>query len=213
MNALVQDRYARPAVMIAGGWIAVLSAIVLIDHGHWRHLASQAQSDMPGREIRTLEARVGTLESQLAAQKHQPAPISADRFAERSRALDERLTRLEQGASHGASQQELDTLATRVSALEVAHARSMQTHGSAPVQSKPSLAAANTSAEPPFRLLGFEMRGGETFLAIAPPKAVSLAEMSVLRVGDIEDGWQLETLDGKSATFRFQGQPHRFEVK
>jgi hypothetical protein len=213
MNASLQDRYARPAVMIAAGWIAVLSAIVLIDHGHWRHLASRPQSDVPGREIMTLEARVGALESQLAAQKHQPPPITADRFAERSRALDERLIGLEQGVSHGASQQALDTLATRVSVLEVAHAHSRQTRGSAPVQSTPNIAGANTSAEPPFRLLGLEMRGGETFLAIAPPKAVSLAEMSVLRVGDIEDGWQLESLDGNSATFRFQGQPHRFEVK
>jgi hypothetical protein len=67
-------------------------------------------------------------------------------------------------------------------------------------------------ASPPFRLVGLELRGGETFLAITAANAVSLAEASVLRIGDVEDGWRLEALDEKSATFRFDGQLHRLEL-
>jgi hypothetical protein len=211
MNPSLRDRYGRPVAIVAAGWIAVLSAIVLVDHGHWRHLTTQAQTGASSGQLRALEARMGALESQLAAQKRQPTPISAEQFAEHSHALETRLTRLEQGASHGASQQEVDTLVTRVSALEAVRARPVQS-GSPSAQRKSSTAASTAPSEPPFRVLGLEMRGGESFLAIAPPRALSLAEMSVLRVGDVEDGWLLEALDSKAATFRFQGQPHRVEL-
>lgn len=151
------------------------------------------------------------VESQEGAQKQQPTPLSAAQFAERSRVLEERLTRLEQATSHAVSQQELDALESRLSALEATRANPTRA-GSVAAQQKTSTMASTVPPEPPFRLLGTELRGGELFLAIAPPRAVSLAEMSVLRVGDMEAGWQLVRLDSKSATFLFQGQPRRLEL-
>ena len=211
MNASLQDRYVRLAILLGATWMAVLTATILIDHGHGRAHASQTQTDVPDRALESLRTRVGTVESQLAAQRRSAAPISAERFADVTRVLDERLTRLEQGATHVVSAQQLEALATRVSVLEVARTRSVHVSTILASQSK-SPTASNTPAAPPFRVLGLEMRGGERFLAVAPPNAVSLSEISVLRVGDVEDGWQLEAIDTQSATFRFQGQQHRLEL-
>lgn len=207
----LRDHYGRPATILATGWLIILSIIVLIDHGHWRQLLSLAKTEAARSAISALEARVVALESDWGAQTHQPPPVTMERFVERSHALEERLTHLEQRTSLSAPQQEVDSLSTRVTALETVHARRVQA-GTPSAPRKANIAASSAPAQPPFRVLGLEIRGGVSFLAIAPPGAVSLAEMSVLRVGDMQDGWQLEALDSKSATFRFQGQPHRLEL-
>jgi hypothetical protein len=207
----LRDHYGRPATILGAGWLIILSVIVLIDHGHWRQLSSLAKTETARSAIRAVEARVVALESEWNAQTHQPPPVTMERFAERSHALEERLTHLEQRASLSASQQEVDSLSTRVNALETVHARPVQA-GNLSAPRKANIAASSAPVQPPFHVLGLEMRGGESFLAIAPPGAVSLAEMSVLHVGDVQDSWQLEALDSKSATFRFQGQPHRLEL-
>jgi hypothetical protein len=212
MNGILQERYHRPIALAGLAWLAIVSAMALVDHGHWRHVAAQAQSGASIGQFEALEARVAAVESQEASQKQQPKPLSAALFAERSRALEERLTRLEQTTSRAAAEQELEVLAGRVNALEAARAHPGKTDIAAAPKRTSTVSSAAPPA-PPFRVLGTELRGGELFLAIAPPRTVSLAEMSVLRVGDVEDGWQLVGLDARSATFQFQGQSRRLELQ
>lgn len=209
--SLLRDRYGRPAVIVAAAWMVVLTGIVLIDHGHGRHLPSLTPTMPTSDAVKALEARITALERQESAQQRQPAPITAERFAASTHALEERLSGLEQTATNSLSKPDFDALATRVSSLESIQAHLVQGGTPAP-RRKADATSSSTPAAPPFRMLGLEMRGGESFLAIAPARALSLAEMSVLRVGDVQEGWQLEALDTKSATFRFQGQLHRLEL-
>ncbi|MBS0417980.1 MAG: hypothetical protein JSR66_09725 [Proteobacteria bacterium] len=217
MSTPVWDRYGSRWPVMALGWVAILSAIVFVDHARWRHLASEVHTSTPASgAVAALDNRVTALETQMAALKRQPTTAieSAARFAAASKALEDRLTHLEQGGTEGAAKTDLELLARRLSVLE--SARAQAAHSASASVTAPHAArspsATRAPTDPPFQLVGLELRGGETFLAIAPSKAVSLAEMSVLRVGDVQDGWQLEALDSKSATFRFQGQPHRLEL-
>lgn len=209
--SLLRDRYGRPAVIVAAAWMVVLTGIVLFDQGHWRHLPSLTPTMPTSDAVWTLEARVTALERQQSAQQRQPAPIAAERFAASTHALEERLSGLELAATTFLPKPDFDALATRVSTLESVHAHLVE-GPTPPPRRKADLTPSSTPSAPPFRVLGLEMRGGESFLAVAPARALSLAEMSVLRVGDVQEGWQLEALDTKTASFRFQDQLHRLEL-
>jgi hypothetical protein len=186
--------------------------IVLVDHQHWRQLVPQLQAASEANQLqKAWESRFASIEQQQKRNDSRPALVSAERFANETHAIEGRLAQLEQKPSEQVSADTIRTLDARVTALEA-----IRTRASRP--SAPALALNSQStpskdvAEPPFRLLGLENRGGEMFLSISPLRAVSLSEMSVLRVGDVQSGWQLESLDGKAATFRFQGQVHRLAV-
>ena len=81
-----------------------------------------------------------------------------------------------------------------------------------PRRPPPAEAARPTTVEPPFRLLDIELRAGERFLSIAPADSRSLAAVRVLRLGETESGWRLESLEGRTATFLFNGQARRLSV-
>ncbi|MNN80028.1 hypothetical protein D3C81_1967220 [compost metagenome] len=62
---------------------------------------------------------------------------------------------------------------------------------------------------PPFRVLGVELRGGERFLSIAAPAASSLTGSRLLREGDAEGGWQLQSIEARAGMFLMNGQTQR----
>ncbi|MCB1940267.1 MAG: hypothetical protein KDE64_13850, partial [Rhodocyclaceae bacterium] len=76
----------------------------------------------------------------------------------------------------------------------------------APVATKPKV------PEPPFRVLSVELRGGERFLSITSTAAVSLAGTRLLREGDTEGGWQLQSIEAQAGVFQVNGQTHRVAV-
>lgn len=203
MSTDVSGKSARMGPIAIAAWLFALSIMVFADHQHFRHIASSVQTAPDVGRLSRLEARLSAVETQSEATTRLPPTVSSERFDSQVRAIDGRLTQLEQRPHLSVSQDGFDALANRVESLETTRARPRHADPTA-VQSKAP--SNNDTAEPPFRLLGLEQRGGETFLAIAPPRAVSLAEMSVLRIGDVQGGWQLESLDSKSATFRVQGQ-------
>src|SRR5258708_37345090 len=66
-------------------------------------------------------------------------------------------------------------------------------------------AAQHKVIEPPFLILGTELRGGESFLSIAPSDAQSLAQLRLLPVSESQGNSRLQTLDARIATFRAAG--------
>jgi hypothetical protein len=53
----------------------------------------------------------------------------------------------------------------------------------------------------PFALIGLEYRGGESFLAVSPLQNAQLQNVQLLRPGDSQEGWRLETLTSENAHF------------
>lgn len=58
---------------------------------------------------------------------------------------------------------------------------------------------------PPFQVIGVESRGSERFLAVAPPGSTRLDEIQLIRPGDTQQAWRLDSLDGTSAQFMVNG--------
>ncbi|WP_039011279.1 chemotaxis protein [Pseudomonas brassicacearum] len=60
---------------------------------------------------------------------------------------------------------------------------------------------------PPFSVLGIESRGGERFLAVAPPDSRSLKDIQLLHNGEQFGTWQLKVMELKAAIFAVTNHP------
>ena len=110
------------------------------------------------------------------------------------------MMRLEEADEARALAIDLQTLQTRVNGIETRLEKTRQVASAArpraPVVTKPKV------PEPPFRVLGVELRGGERFLSITSTAAPSLAGARLLREGDAEGGWQLQSIEAQAGVFR-----------
>ena len=64
-----------------------------------------------------------------------------------------------------------------------------------------------TPLSPPFSVLSVESRGGERFLAVAPPDSRSLMDVRLLHSGEQLGDWHLKVLEPNSAIFAVAAQP------
>ena len=78
-----------------------------------------------------------------------------------------------------------------------------------PSSTKPKKAARPKPAplSPPFSVLSAETRGGERFLAVAPPDSRSLKDIRLLHNGEQLGAWQLKVLEPNAAIFTVPTQP------
>ncbi|MCY1258483.1 hypothetical protein D9M68_47430 [compost metagenome] len=78
-----------------------------------------------------------------------------------------------------------------------------------PSTTKPKQTARPKPAplSPPFSVLSVESRGGERFLAVAPPNSRSLMDIRLLHSGEQLGAWQLKVLEPNSAIFAVAAQP------
>jgi hypothetical protein len=193
----------------AAFWLLLISAVALINSVGLSRLAEQTQSSAQDAQVKALGLRVADLERQADADKRRPVPISQAEFATARQALDERMTRLEE-ADEARALAVVQTLLARVNAIETRLEKTRQVASAArprtPVATKPKV------PEPPFRVLGVELRGGERFLSITSTAAASLAGARLLREGDAEGGWQLQSIEAQAGVFQVNGQTQRVAV-
>ncbi len=191
-------------------WLLLISAVALINSVGLSRLAEQTQSSAQDAQINALGLRVADLEQQADGDKRRPAPIGQTEFANARQALDERMTRLEETEEAKAMAVDLQTLQARVNRIEARLEKTRQVAAAArprvPVATKPKV------PEPPFRVLGVELRGGERFLSITSTAAASLAGARLLREGDAEGGWQLQSIEEQAGVFQVNGQTQRVAV-
>lgn len=203
-----RDSRTRWLKIAAAFWLLLISAVALINSVGLSRLAEQTQSSAQDAQVKALGLRVADLERQADADKRRPAPISQAEFATARQALDERMTRLEEADE--ALAVDLQTLQARVNGIETRLEKARQVASAArpraPVATKPKV------PEPPFRVLGVELRGGERFLSITSTAAASLAGARLLREGDAEGGWQLQSIEAQAGVFQVNGQTQRVAV-
>ena len=194
--------------LLVVAWLTLISAGVLIDHVALSHLSQKTRSTAQNSDIESLRAALSTIEQQVALIKHQPSGISQSDFVALRQTQDERLGKLEQALGGSAHENDLIALQTRLAQLETGLAQNRRTPPPSSAQNHHrAMPPAQTAViEPPFTPVGIEQRGGETFLSIAPAGIRSLAQVRVLHTGESEGNWRLETLDGKTATFRVNGR-------
>lgn len=78
-----------------------------------------------------------------------------------------------------------------------------------PSSAKPKKTAQPKPAPllPPFSVLSVEYRGGERFLAVAPPTSRSLNDIQLLHNGEQFGTWQLKVLEPNAAIFAVTAHP------
>lgn len=203
MNAPTAESRSRSIRVVIATWLVLVSAIALIDHV----VLSQLSADVRprGGEVAILHERVAALEGQLDGIARKPPSVSESRFNVAQQAWDARLAQLEEKMSGAVRHDELTTLHDRLNAVETRLAGIRQTRTPAAPRPRPAQAEPAKAPEvlvAPFTVLGIDVRGGESFLSLAPLGTDSLSQARVLRVGEIYGDWRLEKLDAAAAEFR-----------
>lgn len=203
-----QEHRARWLKIAVAVWLTLTSAITLVNSVGLSHLAEQAHHREQAMQLKALDARVAQLAQRVNAERRQPKPASQAEFAAARRALESRLAHLEQSQADMAHASDVQALQARITEIE---ARQSQTRAASAVTRTPRRQATvkPKTPEPPFRVIGVELRGGERFLSIAAPTATTLGSIRLLREGDSGDGWQLQSIGAHAALFQVNGQTQR----
>ena len=190
----------------AGVWLVLVSAIAIVDSVGLSRLIEQSRSSAQDAQMQALATRVSDLEHQAEAAKRQPKPVAQGDFDAARQALEERLAHVEQAQATDAHGDDIKALQARVGVLE---ARLKKRAPSATAPRKTAEVTKPKVPEPPFDVVGLELRGGERFVSIASRGATALTDLRLLREGESIGAWQLQAIDAHAVVFRMDDQTVR----
>ena len=190
----------------AGFWLVLVSTIAIVDSVGLSRLIEQSRSSAQDTQMHALTTRVSDLEHQAEAAKRQPKPVVQGDFDAARQALEERLAHVEQAQATDAHGDDIKALQARVGVLE---ARLKSRALSATTSRKTAETAKPKVPEPPFNVVGLELRGGERFVSIASHGATALTDLRLLREGESIGTWQLQGIDAHAVVFRVDNQTVR----
>ena len=190
----------------AGVWLVLVSGIAIVDSVSLSRLIEQSRSSAQDAQVQALATRVSDLEHQAEAAKRQPKPVVQGDFDAARQALEERLAHVEQAQATDTQGDDIKALQARVAVLE---ARLKKGAPSAAAPHKTAKAAKPKVLEPPFNVVGLELRGGERFVSIASSGAAALTDLRLLREGESIGAWQLQAIDAHAVVFRVDDQTVR----
>ena len=197
---------ARWFKIAAAAWLLLVSVLAVVNSVGLSRLSEQSQASAQDTHVQALNTRVAELEQQAAASKNQPKPVTQPDFEAARKALDERLTQVEQAQAADAHAGDLQA---RMGDLE---ARMKRTAAPAAAPQRTAEPAKPKVPEPPFNVVGVELRGGERFLSVTAPKASSVLDVWLLREGDAVGAWHLLAIEARAAVFRVDGQTQRLAL-
>ncbi|VBI73311.1 hypothetical protein [Burkholderia pseudomallei] len=209
---IVSPRGQRLLCILAAVSTAAIVTLTIVDHLRLAHLARTSPSYASHTDVRVLQQRLDALDVALTRLQHAPASVTQATFEATQQTFDARLGKLEHLSTTTATTDAVNTLDARVHQLETRPAASAQAASKA-TTSRHHHVAPPAPRVPPFAILGEEQRGGQTFLTIAPPHWHALGDVHLLQPGDSEGDWQLEALDGYTATFRVDGRIQHLPVR
>lgn len=207
MTTEVPSSRPRPLGIVVVVWLLLVSALAIVDHVRLSRSPDARGHSAQSSEVAELERRVAALEAAVANIRRQPAPVAAARYEATERTQDVRLARIETSLADVVHVADIGTLEEQLThlAAEVWRLRHPLPPHPRPVahERAPTPGGIRQPAEvpPPFVVLGTELRGGKTFLTLAPRDAQSLFDVRVLRPGEADGNWTLEAIEGRTAVF------------
>lgn len=208
-----QHRHSTLMRAATATWLLLISAAAVINHVALSHLTEQVDTPTATARVEALEQRLVEVTEQLAQTPSWPDALPQKRYEIERTALEQRLSTIEQALSSHPTDATLQPLQARLEHLE---ARLSAPRPAPPAAPRPRLQPPSTpkDTEPPFRVMGAELRGGEQFLSILPANSNehTLAQIRLLRPGEVESGWYLERVEGDTATFRHGDDTRRLPV-
>lgn len=200
---------ARWLKIAAAVGLLLVSALAVVNSVGLSRLTEQSQASAKDAHVQALNTRVAELEQQAATSKAQPKPVTQPDFDAARQAFDERLAQVEQAQAANARAGELQALQARVGDIE---ARLKKAAAPTAAPRRTAEPTKPKEPEPPFNIVGVELRGGERFLSVAAPKASSVLEVWLLREGDAAGAWHLQAIEARAAVFRVDGQTQRIPL-
>lgn len=197
----MEHREPTPLIRTAAiAWLLLVSAAAVIDHVALLRLAEQMQTRAATSQVEILQQRLAELTKQVE-QQPQPEALPTERYESERQVLEQRLSTLEHALNNLATADSLLPLQVRVEQLE---ARPMTSRQPAPAVARPRAPAPSKPQEidPPFQVIGVELRANERFLSIQPSASGSLSQVRLLLPGEAEAGWRLERIEGDAAVFQ-----------
>ncbi len=192
-------------IVITAG-LLLTSVLSIVNSVQLARLPKQDQASAQSVNVQVLTARIDALQTQVDAIKPLPKAIAQSDFDTARQALEERLSRVEQLQGTDARSDDVQALQLRVNEIETRLKKAVQrraTHPHTATTIKPHV------SEPPFSVVGVELRGSERFLTIASPGATSISQVRLLREGEFDSGWQLQSINAHVAVFRVYDQTLR----
>ncbi|GLK91934.1 hypothetical protein [Pseudomonas turukhanskensis] len=206
-----QHRHGTLIRVAAITWLLLISAAVVIDHVALSGLATQVETSAPGLQVAVLEKRLAELVQQVEHAQQQPDALPQARYETERRTLEQRLSVIEEALGNQPATDNLLPLQARIEQLEMRLSEPRPTPAAA-LRPRVAAPAKPKAAEPPFRVIGAELRAGERFLSIIPSASGELSQVRLLRPGETEAGWHLESIEGSSALFRHGDDTRRLPV-
>ncbi|MBA1264560.1 MAG: hypothetical protein CVV19_00475 [Gammaproteobacteria bacterium HGW-Gammaproteobacteria-9] len=192
-------------------WLLLISSAVVIDHVALSGLATQVETSAPGLQVAVLKKRLADLVQQVEQAQQQPDALPQARYEAERQALEQRLNTIDQALVSLPTADNLVPLQARIEQLEIRHSAPRPASSTAP-HPRAAAPAKPKTIEPPFRVIGAERRAGERFLSILSAASNTLSQVRLLRPGEAEAGWHLETIEGSAAVFRHGDDTRRLPI-
>lgn len=180
-------------------WLLLISGAVVIDHVALSGLATQVETSAPGLQVAVLEKRLAELAQQVEHVQQQPDALPQARYEAGHQALELRLEVIEESLGTLPAADGLLPLQARIEQLEARLSAPQPTPVASP-RPRVVVPVNPKAVEPPFRVIGAELRAGERFLSILPASSDALAQVRLLRPGETEAGWHLLAIAQCSGT-------------
>ncbi|MDH0096558.1 hypothetical protein N7333_08220 [Pseudomonas sp. GD04158] len=192
-------------------WLLLISGAVAINHVALSGLAIQVETSAPSRQVAALENRLAELIQQIEYVQQQPDALPQARYEAEREVLEQRLSAIEAAFGNQPAADNLLPLQARLEQLEM---RLSAPPPALPTPPRPRAAApAKPKAiEPPFRVIGTELRADEQFLSILAAASDALTQVRLLRPGETEAGWHLEAIETNTAVFRYGADSRRLPI-
>lgn len=192
-------------------WLLLISGAVVINHVALSGLTAQVETHAPSMQVTVLEKRMAELVQQVEHVQQQPVTLPQARYETEHRALEQRLSTVEESLDSRPAADNLLPLQARIEQLEIRLSAPLPAPSTTP-RPRAAAPAKPKATEPLFRVLGAELRAGEQFLSILPASSDALAQVRLLRPGETEAGWHLEAIEQNTAVFRRGDDSRRLPI-
>jgi hypothetical protein len=198
---------------LAFAWLLGLSGVLMLQQVSISDLIEQSRDNDQYLQMQSALERIKHLEQYREQTEKRPPPIVQQDLDALREALEKRLTELEQALPDAQAAIELQAIKDQVQSL----AAKLETLTQPPVNNampvtKTNVRRSEQGSVQPFQVIGFELRGGERFLAIATGSRKTLEQIGLMRPGDSVGRWQLENFESQTAVFRVAGKVRRVTV-
>lgn len=192
-------------------WLMLISGALVINHVTLSGLTAQVETSAPRLQVAALDMHLIELAQQVEYIQQQPVALPQARYETEREALELRLSAFEEVLGNPSAADNLLPLQARLEQLEM---RLSAPPPAPPTTSRPRTAvpAKPKAIEPSFRVIGTELRAGEQFLSILPAASEALAQVRLLRPGEVEAGWHLEDIERNTAVFRYGDDSRRLPI-